>query len=140
MWKYPDGTMRLTPPARVELDGLIRRFNDLTPEERDRLGFDEAVPVRREPFTAYETRWVKGGDLIFREEIVSAVVDEAAREAHAAAEVRAERDRLLAQSDWTQLADAPVDRAAWVVYRQALRDLPQQAGFPEDVDWPEIPA
>jgi hypothetical protein len=56
-----------------------------------------------------------------------------------AEEVRAERDRLLAASDWTQVADAPVDQAAWAIYRQALRDVPDQAGFPENVIWPETP-
>jgi len=59
-----------------------------------------------------------------------------------AANVRAQRDRLLAASDWTQLADAPVDQAAWATYRQALRDLPEQEGFPNvemphDPDWVE---
>lgn len=38
--------------------------------------------------------------------------------------MRAHRDRLLAESDWTQLPDAPVDRDAWATYRQALRDFP----------------
>jgi hypothetical protein len=55
-----------------------------------------------------------------------------------AANVRAQRDRLLADSDWTQLADAPVDQAAWATYRQALRDLPEQEGFP-NVDFPNDP-
>jgi len=54
-------------------------------------------------------------------------------------EVRVKRDRLLAASDWTQVADAPVDHAAWAVYRQALRDVPQQAGFPANVVWPVKP-
>ena len=56
-----------------------------------------------------------------------------------AEQVRAERDRLLAESDWTQITDAPVDQAAWAVYRQELRDVPQQAGFPHDVVWPTEP-
>ena len=38
--------------------------------------------------------------------------------------MRRHRDRLLAESDWTQLPDAPVDQAAWASYRQALRDFP----------------
>lgn len=38
--------------------------------------------------------------------------------------MRLHRDRLLAESDWTQLPDAPVDRAAWATYRQVLRDFP----------------
>jgi hypothetical protein len=37
---------------------------------------------------------------------------------------RFHRDRLLAESDWTQLPDAPVNRQAWADYRQALRDFP----------------
>ena len=53
--------------------------------------------------------------------------------------VRAERDRLLAASDWTQIADAPVVSLEWQSYRQALRDIPQQSGFPDDVEWPTPP-
>ena len=53
--------------------------------------------------------------------------------------VRAERDRLLAASDWTQVADAPADATAWATYRQALRDVPQQSGFPDSVVWPDRP-
>ena len=53
--------------------------------------------------------------------------------------VRAERDRLLAASDWTQVADAPVDSAAWAVYRQKLRDIPQDFATPDAVVWPEQP-
>ncbi|AZB56845.1 phage tail protein, partial [Cereibacter sphaeroides] len=46
----------------------------------------------------------------------------------------------LAACDWTQVADAPVDRAAWAAYRQTLRDVPEQAGFPAGIAWPEPPA
>lgn len=53
--------------------------------------------------------------------------------------VRGERDDLLQGSDWTQVADAPVDQAAWAAYRQALRDITQQDGFPHEVVWPEKP-
>jgi hypothetical protein len=57
-----------------------------------------------------------------------------------AAQARAERDRLLAASDWTQLPDVPeATRAAWAEYRQALRDVPQQDGFPLTIKWPERP-
>lgn len=57
----------------------------------------------------------------------------------AAAEIRTERDAKLTHSDWTQVADAPVDQAAWATYRQALRDIPSQAGFPNEVVWPVEP-
>lgn len=53
--------------------------------------------------------------------------------------VRAERDRLLAASDWTQVADAPVDAAVWAAYRQALRDVPQDYPTPDAVVWPTPP-
>lgn len=51
-------------------------------------------------------------------------------------EVRALRNALLSASDWTQVADAPVDQAAWATYRQALRDITSQEGFPHSVVWP----
>jgi len=53
--------------------------------------------------------------------------------------VRAERDGLLMNSDWTQVDDSPVDKSAWATYRQALRDLPAQSGFP-DVTLPTPPS
>jgi hypothetical protein len=62
----------------------------------------------------------------------------AADVASKSAKIRAERDRLLSESDWTQVADAPVNKAAWATYRQALRDLPSQEGFP-DVEMPNNP-
>lgn len=57
-------------------------------------------------------------------------------------EIRARRDKLLADTDWTQTLDAPIDaatREAMRTYRQALRDVPQQEGFPADIQWPELP-
>lgn len=56
-----------------------------------------------------------------------------------ARDVRRQRDVLLKGTDWTQVADAPVDQAVWAAYRQALRDIPQQEGFPDNVVWPVEP-
>ena len=53
--------------------------------------------------------------------------------------IRNERNALLTRFDWTQLADAPVDKAAWAAYRQKLRDVPAQTGFPWEVTWPDAP-
>ena len=55
------------------------------------------------------------------------------------ARVRHFRDRLLAESDWTQLPDAPVDRAAWATYRQALRDFPATWTPGPTVTFPDAP-
>jgi hypothetical protein len=62
--------------------------------------------------------------------------------AQKAADVRAQRDRLLMACDWTQLIDSPFSNdtnGVWQAYRQALRDVPAQAGFPWNVTWPEAP-
>lgn len=55
------------------------------------------------------------------------------------AQVRKQRDDLLATCDWTQLSDAPVDKQAWATYRQALRDISTQVGFPYEVVFPKAP-
>ena len=56
-----------------------------------------------------------------------------------AADARKERDAMLVETDYTQLSDAPVNAQAWANYRQALRDLPEQSGFPGDITWPTPP-
>jgi len=56
------------------------------------------------------------------------------------ARMRHQRDRLLAASDWTQTADAPVDKQAWVTYRQALRDFPATWTPGPVADFPDPPA
>lgn len=63
----------------------------------------------------------------------------AAKDAEQAKSVREQRNQKLKDSDWTQVADAPVDQAAWAAYRQALRDIPSQQGFPWEVQWPTQP-
>ena len=50
------------------------------------------------------------------------------------------RNAQLQASDWTQVADAACDKAAWAEYRQALRDLPNQSTNPSDLDFPNAPA
>lgn len=60
----------------------------------------------------------------------------------ALAELRRQRNQLLAQSDWTQLADAPLtqeQKNAWAAYRQTLRDVPLSFSTPEEVAWPATP-
>jgi len=54
-------------------------------------------------------------------------------------DMRSQRDALLKATDWTQVADAPVDSAAWATYRQQLRDLPTSDGWPF-IELPTPPA
>jgi len=58
--------------------------------------------------------------------------------AASATQIRAERDALLAASDSMALADRIT--ADWTTYRQALRDVPAQSGFPTSVTWPTEPS
>ena len=61
------------------------------------------------------------------------------RTASQASNVRAERDQKLVDTDWTQVADVPVNKTAWATYRQALRDISKQSGFPWNITWPAEP-
>ena len=67
------------------------------------------------------------------------VAYKASKDAEQAKSVRATRGEKLADSDWTQVADAPVDKAVWATYRQALRDVTAQSGFPWTITWPDAP-
>jgi hypothetical protein len=55
------------------------------------------------------------------------------------ARMRYWRDGELARTDWTQVADAPVDQGAWATYRQALRDLPAINNDPRKIELPVAP-
>ena len=63
----------------------------------------------------------------------------ATKDAEQAKSVRDSRATKLAECDWTQVADAPVDKTVWATYRQALRDITAQSGFPWTVTWPNVP-
>ena len=63
----------------------------------------------------------------------------ASKDAEQAKSVRTSRNDKLKECDWTQIADSTADKTAWATYRQALRDITAQAGFPWAVDWPKAP-
>jgi hypothetical protein len=52
---------------------------------------------------------------------------------------REARNAKLVESDWTQVSDAPVNKTLWATYRQALRDVTKQSGFPWTINWPTQP-
>lgn len=55
--------------------------------------------------------------------------------------IRAERDRRIAETDWTQLPDVPdATKSKWQAYRQELRDVPQSNTDPANVVWPTKPS
>ena len=87
---------------------------------------DGAVQIGNEWFTHYAVKDLDAEGIKSKDE-------------EQAKNVRQQRDQKLKDSDWTQLADAPVDDLVWATYRQALRDLPKAEGFPWDMAWPKDP-
>ena len=87
----------------------------------------------------WHTKYVLGP--IFTGE--TAAADEAAykaiKDAERAAVIRQERSAKLKDCDWTQTTDSPVNKEAWATYRQSLRDVPSQEGFPWTITWPTQP-
>ena len=93
----------------------------------------EGTPVYSTERSRWEQQW----------SIVSLSAEEVQQRNDAkASSVRAERGSLLSACDWTQVDDSPlsnVQKAAWATYRQALRDISAQTGFPWTIDWPVVP-
>jgi hypothetical protein len=88
------------------------------------------------------TKYILGPVFVDTEDATAAENEaayKAMKDAEQAASVRADRTKRLADSDWTQLSDAPVTGTAWATYRQALRDITSQAGFPWTITWPDAP-
>jgi len=63
----------------------------------------------------------------------------AMKDAECAASVRRQRTEKLNDCDWTQIADSTADKTAWATYRQQLRDITAQSGFPWTITWPDAP-
>jgi hypothetical protein len=108
--------------------GVQRVFFSTPPAITDTQVLEEGTPVFA------DDRWTQ----TFAVRDMSAE-EVASRNDAQAVQVRAERNSKLAASDWTQVADSTADKAAWATYRQALRDITTQAGFPWTIDWPTQP-
>lgn len=147
----PDGTLKRYPYTLTDL----RRDNpntSFTVTISDETAKDfGAYPVQPTPQPAYDytvnldRTATKQGDQWVEEWISTPATPEEITERtdNQAAAVRAERNQKLANCDWTQLSDSPLDpsqKAEWGTYRQALRDISSQAGFPWNVQWPAEPA
>jgi hypothetical protein len=81
------------------------------------------------------------GDFVSMVQVESLTADEiqAAKDS-AMSQIRGQRNQLLKNCDWTQIADCTADKTAWATYRQALRDLPSSITEPRTfADWPHDP-
>lgn len=120
-------------------------YDVLTPEVMTAIHVDPVLQGPQPVAGRYQTVFRDGVELIGRDWFTKyslADMDDAAKAAHDAYQadrIRDDRNRRLAECDWTQLSDAPGDKAAWATYRGALRDVPAQDGFPWDVNWPTKP-
>lgn len=103
-------------------------FETTNGEEPDTDNYTEEKPPTHDVYV--ETAIFKNGDW---STVKNSVLEEAAKH-------KITRDRLLAGCDWTQLQDSQVDVKAWAAYRQELRDLTAQKGFPEAIKWPAQPS
>lgn len=109
------------------------------------LGGDVVFEGPQAQPTRYQVGFADGVEQIdgkwYTKYSVADMDDEAktAKDTEQAKAIRSQRTDKLKGSDWTQVADAPVDKAAWATYRQALRDITAQPGFPWDTQWPDAP-
>ena len=119
-------------PSDEALEGFgVFRVFSITPPAYDDSSqvLTEGVPV----FNSDDARWEQTWS------VRDMTADEiAARTAQQWQQVREQRNDLLTACDWTQLPDAPVDAVAWAAYRQALRDITDQAD-PFNIVWPISP-
>lgn len=114
----------------------------------DALGGDVVLNGPQPTTTRYQTAYRDGveqiaGKWYTKYSIVDMDADAiAALDATQSKSVRDTRNQKLKDSDWTQLVDAPLTQTQsfeWQTYRQALRDISTQTGFPWEVMWPQQP-
>jgi len=115
------GIFHVMPEPQPEHDPLVQTV------VRDPEPHNNETAVDEETGETYETgRWVIG----------FTVVNKPQDQAEDA--VRNQRNRLLADTDWMALSDNTMT-PEWATYRQALRDITEQTGFPYSVNWPTKP-
>lgn len=147
--------IRLRSTGQVMLEDELRRWardnngpswEQTTPEVLEALGADPVLEGPQPTAGRYQTVYRDGveqdaaGRWFTKYSLADMDADaRAAKDAEQAKSVRQQRNDKLKDSDWTQLADSPADKAAWATYRQALRDISKQPGFPWDVTWPIAP-
>lgn len=141
---------------RVRSNGLVMQeselraylqtnYDTLTPEVAELLGVDVVFEGPQASPSRYQIAFRDGVDNInglwyTKYSVADMDADAiAAKDAEQAKNVRNQRTEKLAASDWTQLTDAPINSSVWASYRQQLRDITAQAGFPWEINWPEAP-
>ena len=130
-------TTSLSPPSRPGMGVVLGRHDHLGARVAAAEGGGFVV-VKEAPPAPPGTEWTE-----WTWDFTAARWAPRATDAAKNRDVRSERARRLAECDWVvtkaKESDEPVP-AAWRAYRKALRDVPEQAGFPHTVEWPTIPS
>jgi len=147
---------RVKSTGEIKSQGEVRSMypntsfpSQWTPALVEELGLDPVFESPTPTTTRYQTAYKDGveqdaqGRWLWKWSI-SEMDDEtkAAKDAEAAKAVRATRDGKLAECDWVVIKNLELNQnipGVWEVYRQGLRDVPAQAGFPYDITWPSKP-
>lgn len=121
-------------------DELLETFNVFKVEGTIAPSYDDLSQDRNHGGIVFENGMWKEVWLITEASEVEKAARRAEKEKNLSEAARAQRNRALEETDWTQLADVPEQtKAAYLQYRQALRDVPTQADFPWAIRWPEKP-
>ena len=158
--------IRFKSTGQVMYEGELRSYlaanngpsyDQLTPEVMEAIGVDPVLegpqatttpPYQYSQRSGVEqidgqwfTKYIAGP--VFVDGETTAAEQETAykaqKDTEQAKSARDSRNTKLSECDWTQVADAPVDKTVWATYRQALRDITAQSGFPWTIDWPTMP-
>ena len=158
--------IRFKSTGQVMYEGELRSYlaanngpsyDQLTPEVMEAIGVDPVLegpqatttpPYQYSQRSGVEqidgqwfTKYIAGP--VFVDGETTAAEQETAykaqKDTEQAKSVRDSRNTKLSECDWTQVADAPVDKTVWATYRQALRDVTTQSGFPWEITWPTQP-
>ena len=123
------------PTCAAECVGIVISHTTITPHDIEMRSLIQKFSQEE----GYREK--RGEDLSWAVEKIPEKTEAEKRE-DAEKSVRAKRDSLISETDYLLASDYPIsaeDLEAVKVYRQALRDVPQQAGFPFDVVWPDLP-
>ena len=136
-YRFSDGKWgtEAKPTCAADLVGVVVSHQSQTPRDIEMRSLIQKFSQEE----GYRER--RGENLSWAAEKIPEKTEAEKRE-DAEKSVRAKRDSLISETDYLLASDYPIsaeDLEAVKVYRQALRDVPQQAGFPFDVVWPDLP-
>jgi hypothetical protein len=146
---------RIKSTGEIKSQGEVRSMypntsfpSQWTPALVEELGLDPVFETPAPTTTIYQTAYKDGVEQVDGKWVwkwsISEMDDEAkaAKDAEAAKNVRSTRDAKLAECDWVVIKNLELNQnipGIWEVYRQNLRDVPAQAGFPHNITWPSKP-